>query len=284
MGENIKENKKKNKKDNKKLKNILLIMLITIILSIIGFIIYEVSTRNNTYYIGEKNLQIPIFVYHDLVEDESQVEFEYMQTTTEKFEKQITGLMKLGYKPITYQDLADYKNGEKAIPKWSFIITFDDGYLGVYKYAYEIAKKLNVPITSFEVNDKVGCDGYYTWEQAKEMKESGIVSIYLHGYSHVEYDKKTASELLEETNIAQENLEKGLEDNNILKVFTYPYGLYTEEERELLGKEGYIQNLTDNRINLSNKLDLTGLHRSYPLNDSVFKMLLKIHYRTIRYR
>ena len=35
------------------------------------------------------------------------------------------------------------------------------------------------------------------------------------------------------------------------KIFTYPYGLYTEEQVEALKNEGYIQNLTDNKINKS---------------------------------
>ncbi len=49
------------------------------------------------------------------------------------------------------------------------------------------------------------------------------------------------------------------------------------------GKKGYVQNLTDNRINLSSTLDLSGLHRSYPLNDSLLKVLIKIQYRVVRY-
>ena len=265
-------------------KKIVITILIFMLLAIIAFVTYEKATVNNTYYIGEKNLQIPVFVYHDIVEDESQIEYDYMQTTVKQFEKQMTGLMKLGYKPITYEDLVAYKNGEKAIPKWSFLVTFDDGYTGVYKYAFEIAKKYNIPMTSFEISDTVGTNGYYTWEQAKEMKESGLISIYLHGYTHTQYDKETPERLLSDTNKAQEDLENNLEDNNILKVFTYPYGLYTNAERDTLWQAGYVQNLTDNRINLSDKLDLSGLHRSYPLNNSVLKILLKIQYRVIRYK
>ena len=53
------------------------------------------------------------------------------------------------------------------------------------------------------------------------------MSIYLHGYTHTQYDKETPERLLSDTNKAQEDLENNLEDNNILKVFTYPYGLYT---------------------------------------------------------
>lgn len=290
--ENLNDNKIQSKKtvENKGkgrsphiARKILLYILALIVIAIIAFVIYEIATVNNTYYIGEKNLQIPIFVYHDIVADESQVEFDYMQTTAKQFEKQMTGLMKLGYKPISYEDLVEYKNGNKAIPKWSFLVTFDDGYTGVYDYAFEIAKKYNIPMTSFEITDTVGTPGYYTWEQAKEMHESGIMSIYLHGYTHTEYDKVAPEELLAQTNMAQEDLQNNLKDNNILKVFTYPYGLYTNEERDVLEQAGYVQNLTDNKINTSKELDLSGLHRSYPLDNSVLKIILKIQYRNIRY-
>ena len=83
--------------------------------------------------------------------------------------------------------------------------------------------------------------------------------------------------------ISWPDLQKELGDPNILKVFTDPYGLCSEEGRKTLKDAGYVQNLTDNKINTSNKLDLSGLHRTYPLNDSVFKILLKIQYRAIRY-
>lgn len=272
------------KTKNNKLKKCIIAIISLILIAIVGLIIYEAATINNTYYIGEKNLQIPIFVYHNIVADKSQIEYEYMQTTAETFEKQLTGLMKLGYKPISYEDLVAYKNGEKAIPKWNFLVTFDDGYTGVYEYAYPIAKKYNIPMTSFAIDDCVGTEGYYTWEQAKEMHDSGIMSIYSHGLIHLKYDEQTTEDLVKQTERAYSNLQEKLEDSNLLKVFTYPYGLYTGDGREALAKEGFVQNLTDNRINFSNTLDLSGLHRSYPLNDSVFKMLLKIQYRAIKYK
>ena len=278
------EEKNINTKKQSRAKKALLSFLIVFIIAIISFIIYEITTVNNTYYISEKNLQIPIFVYHDIVKDESQIQYDYMQTTVDTFERQITGLMKLGYKPISYEDLLAYQKGEKAIPKWSFLITIDDGYSGVYKYAFEIAKKYNIPMASFEITDTIGSEGYYDWNQAKEMHESGLMSIYLHGYTHIKYDEKTPEELLIDTNMAYENLKNELGDKNVLKVFTYPYGLSTNEERQMLKEAGYVQNLTDNKINTSKELDLSGLHRSYPLNDSVLKIILKIQYRAIRYK
>lgn len=269
---------------NKKIKKILLSILLVILVCILTFIVYEVTTVDNTYYIGEKNLQIPILVYHDIVPNESDVKYDYMQTTLERFEQQITGLMNLGYKPITYEDLKQYSNGKKSIPKWSFIITFDDGFSGVYKYAFELAKKYNIPMTSFIINDCIGTSGYFSWEEAKEMYDSGLISVYSHGLTHIEYNKVSTEELVSKTNKSYEIIEEQLENPNLLKVFTYPYGLYTNEQRNVLANEGYIQNLTDNRINLSNKLDLSGLHRTYALDNSAFKIFLKTQYRVLRYK
>ena len=73
------------KKKMSTVKKVILSVLLVLILAIVSFIIYEVATVNNTYYIGEKNLQIPVFVYHDIVEDESQIEYDYMQTTVKQF-------------------------------------------------------------------------------------------------------------------------------------------------------------------------------------------------------
>ncbi len=267
----------------KKTLKVLLYIIIICIVILGGVTIYEIKTADNNYYIGEKNLQIPIFVYHDIVGDKSEIVHDYMETTVDQFEYQITGLMKLGYKPISYDQLVKYKNKEISIPKFSFIITFDDGYDGVYEYAYPIAQKYQIPMTVFEVDVDMGNEGVLTWEQAKEMHDSGLISIYSHGYEHLEYDKEPVEKLVELTNKSYQNIVDNLEDENVLKVFTYPYGLYNEDTISALKDEGFIQNLTDNKVNQSNKLDLNRLHRCYPLGDSIFKIILKIQYRSLRY-
>lgn len=266
----------------KKISKILISIVVIITLAIIGFISYDRLTINNQYKIGEKNLKIPIFVYHDIVMSEDEVEYDYMQTTFDKFKKQIKGLMDLGYRPISYEDLISYSKGEKKIYKKSFLITFDDGYKGVYKYAYPFAKENNIPITSFIINSNVGADGYYNWDEAREMDKSNVVFIYSHSMKHDEYDGYLPEDLLLDVNESLKEIEKEL-GHSISKIFTYPYGLYSNEGAELLKDNGIVQNLTDNKINQSNKLNLYGLHRMYPLEDSVFKILLKMEYRNIRY-
>ena len=257
----------------------ILCIFITIILSVIA---YDRLTINNKYGINEANINIPIFVYHNIVNDSSEIEYEYMQTTQNVFEEQIKGLKALGYNFITYDDLVKFYNNEIKLSKKSCILTFDDGYEGVYKNAYPIAQKYNIPFTMYIITENMNTEGVITWEQAREMQESGLVTIASHSIDHPEFTSLSTEEAVDNVNNSYKIIEENL-GKQVHKIFTYPYGLYKEEQIIALEKEGYIQNLTDNMINKSKALNLSKLHRCYPLDYSIYKMVLKIIYRTIRY-
>ena len=151
-----------------------------------------------------------------------------------------------------------------------------DGY-GNYENAFPILKKYNIPAAIYVVDDQVGTENYFSWEQAKEMADSGLISIYSHGRTHIYYDKETPETLLNDVNYAYSNIE-----NNIgyvkKRVFTYPYGAFTEEQIEKMEEAGYIQNLTDDKINYSKSLDLSRLHRYYvKQNESAYTIIKNIN-------
>ena len=270
------------KNKSKNLIKVLVGILISLVILTTSIFIYDRVTVNNEYSIGEKNLDIPVFVYHNIVSDESEISYDYMQTTKDTFEKQIKGLKDVGYDFITYEKLQKYQNNEIKLKKKSCIVTFDDGLRGVYENAYPIAKKYNIPFTMFVVIDSVETGGCITWDEAKEMQDSGLVTIASHSMDHPDFSKLAVDEAVKNVNESYSIIEEKLGEQKV-KIFTYPYGLYTDEELNVLEKDGYIQNLTDNKINKSKNLNLYGLHRCYPLSDSIYKMLLKIHYRSIRY-
>ena len=270
------------KEKSKIIKKVVLIILIVIIASIALLIIYDMATVNDQYSIEEANIDIPVFVYHNIVENEEQVEFDYMQTPKELFEKQIKGLQDFGYHFISYEDLQKFKNNEIKLYKKSCLLTFDDGYEGVYENAYPIAKKYNIPFTMFVITENMNTPNVITWEQAKEMQNSGLVTIASHSIDHPEFTGLSTEDAVKNVTKSYEIIEENLGKQN-LKIFTYPYGLYKDEQIVELEKLGYIQNLTDNKINKSKNLDLARLHRDYPLNDSIFKVIVKIIYRSIKY-
>lgn len=269
---------------NKKviIKRVILTIIIMFFGASVCLITYDRATINNMYSISERNLEIPIFVYHNIVKDKSEIEYDYMQTTAETFEKQIVGLKNAGYDFISYEDLEKYYNNQKKIRKLSCLITFDDGYEGVYENVFPIIKKYSIPITIYVITDNMGKPGVLTWEQAKEMQNSGLVTIASHSTNHPEFTSLSTEEAVNNVEssykIIEENLGKQEE-----KIFTYPYGLCTDEQIDALKEKGYIQNLTDNKVNKSNDLDLARLHRCYPLSDSPAKIIVKLIYRSVRY-
>ena len=261
---------------------IIVVALATIIILTSLLIIYDRITINFQYSVNEANIDIPIFLYHNIVSESSQIQYDYMQTTKDVFERQISGLLDFGYHFITYDDLQKFKNNEIKLYKKSCILTFDDGYKGVYENVYPIAKKYNIPFTMFIVTGNVGEEEYITWEQAKQMQESGLATIASHSLNHEDFRNLTTEEAIKNVNESYKTIEEKLGKQR-MKIFTYPYGLYNDEQIVELEKQGYVQNLTDNKINKSKNLNLSKLHRSYPLGDEPLKIVLKVLYRSIRY-
>lgn len=259
------------------------IIIVAIFLIGIILILDRVGTEQR-YKIAERKISIPIFVYHNIVDDKSEIEYDYMQTTKAKFEEQIIGLKLLGYHFITYDDLIAYKNGEKDLSKRSCLITFDDGLKGVYTNAFPIIQKYDVPITVFIINNNMETDLTLSWKEAKEMEESGLVTIASHSMDHVKFDALSVEEAVQNVNKSYEQIEEKLGKRVENKIFTYPCGVAKEEQIIALEEEGYIQNLTDNKINSSKILDLSRLHRDYPLNENIIMIMLKMKYREWKYQ
>lgn len=226
---------------------------------------YRNFDKTKTYFKGEKNIKIPILLYHEITAEAPERSMAYMHTTKDNFEKQVAGLLEYGYTVISYDDLIAYNNGKKALPEKVVLIDFDDGFIGNYLYAFDIVKKYNIPINIYVVDDLVGTPGYFNWEQAKEMSDTGLVSINTHGKTHIFYNKENKETLVKHIEYAHDNIEKNL-GKSVTKVFTYPYGAYTDEDLKALKQVGFVQNLTNDEINNSDSLNLYGLSRIYVMN------------------
>lgn len=237
---------------------------------------YKIPDKTKTYFKGEKNIKIPILLYHEITAETPERNMAYMRTTKNNFEKQVAGLLEYGYTFISYDDLIAYNNGKKALPEKVVLVDFDDGFIGNYLYAFDIVKKYNIPINIYVVDDLVGTPGYFNWEQAKEMSDTGLVSINTHGKTHIFYNKENTETLVEHIKYAHSNIEKKL-GKSVTKVFTYPYGAYTDEDLTALKQVDFVQNLTNDEINNSDSLNLYGLSRIYVLNHySKYKILKMI--------
>ncbi len=69
------------------------------------------------------------------------------------------------YKVITLNALADLLIENRPLPKKTLVLTFDDGYKDVYKWAYPILKKYDVPATVFLATGHIDSGRLFWWDK-----------------------------------------------------------------------------------------------------------------------
>lgn len=136
-------------------------------------------------------IEVPILLYHHIAKDVTST----TMVSPETFENHIKALAGNGYTGISFEEIVAYVEDSGELPPKPIIITFDDGYLSNYEFAYPILQKYNMKATIFIIGVSVGKDTYrdtgdsdytilprFNYEQANEMIESGLISIQSHSY------------------------------------------------------------------------------------------------------
>jgi peptidoglycan/xylan/chitin deacetylase (PgdA/CDA1 family) len=125
-------------------------------------------------------------MYHHIDEDAHN---DYI-VTPETFALQMRTLRDNGFTAITLQQLYDFIDNKTPLPERPVIITFDDGYLSVYTYAFPVLKYYGLHAIAFVIGHNVGQDTYkdtlhpvipkFSFEQAQTM--AGTIDIQSHTY------------------------------------------------------------------------------------------------------
>lgn len=100
------------------------------------------------------------------------------------FKQQMKYIKDNGYSTITLNQLYEFIMENKPLPKKSVVITFDDGYLNSYQYAYPILKEFNLKATVFAIPNTIDkSKNHMTSNQLKELQANGI-DIQSHTLDH----------------------------------------------------------------------------------------------------
>ena len=178
----------------------------------------------------------PVIMYHD-IKTEPQNNFDVL---IEDFCAQLDWLKEEGYETLSINDFIHYLS-QDSFPKKSVLLTFDDGYNGIYNYAMPELKKRGMKATFFITSSMVGVlDTTYphvTEEELKAMAADELFSIASHTVSHLHLDELSPEERDYELNESKKALEE-LIGKKILAI-AYPYGDYNEEVIAAVKDSGY---------------------------------------------
>ncbi|WP_434379882.1 polysaccharide deacetylase family protein [Melittangium boletus] len=105
--------------------------------------------------------RVLIVSYHRVVEDffgELQRSIPGLLISQETFRRHLEGLSAAGYKFATIGEALDVMSGAKTAHDDLCVVTFDDGYRDVYRYAYPVLKEMGVPAITYLPSNLIGTD------------------------------------------------------------------------------------------------------------------------------
>lgn len=188
-----------------------------------------------------QNYNIPILMYHyirDFNDPNDQVGTN-LSVSPQKFEEQLKWLKDNGYQTVDFKYLANRSfdpTGAQDQNHMYVILTFDDGYEDTYTNALPILKKYEFTATFYIIINYVGKDGYMSWQQINELKNSGM-NIGSHTLSHPDLAKATDSKMEKEISQSKKILEE--KNGATISDFCYPSGKYDNRTIEALKKYGF---------------------------------------------
>lgn len=201
---------------------------------------------------GEE-VTVPILMYHKVNPDSSTGGLG-LRVPPDKFSEQMEYLDKNGYHPVSLADFVAYVKEGRPLPPRPVVITFDDGYLDNYTYAFPVLKKYGFPATIFVVANCVGKTNEFDtkaglqpenrlagWDELQEMAEYGI-TIGSHTLDHPRLTKLSAAEAYRQIKESREVIARNL--NRPVLFFSYPYGSCNPELARMVAESGYLAAVT----------------------------------------
>jgi peptidoglycan/xylan/chitin deacetylase (PgdA/CDA1 family) len=190
---------------------------------------------------------VPILCYHRVGPRAN-----LMVMPRETFAAQMEYLAANHYNVIRLADLPDFLSGKRPLPPRAVAITFDDGHVSSYHYAYPILRKHGFAATFFLYTDFLGAAEGLTWPQIHEMAKSGVIDFQSHSKSHAnlivrqngETDQRYRDRIETELRAPRETIERNL--GRKVTQHAFPYGDANQVVLDRLVHTGHQLGLTVN--------------------------------------
>lgn len=196
---------------------------------------------------GPEPVQVPVLLYHHLTPRPEGANGAVISVT--EFAQQMAWLKENGYTGIATADLHAWLSGQGRLPERPVLITFDDGYLSSYQYAYPILHQHQLRASIFLVSAMAGIRPgdlpYLNWAELRELQESGLIEVQAHSHNgHRQIDGQPALLAWSGDEVAADlrRLQLAFAGSGVPQptAYAYPFGRYDGKVIAAL-REGGIQ-------------------------------------------
>lgn len=208
-------------------------------------------------------ISVPVLFYHHISHEVKR----NMAVRPEVFDWQMRYLKDKGFKTIFFNELTSCIKGESFLDSKRVIaISFDDGYLDIWEYAFPILKKYDIKATIFVITSRIndssgGPKDFLSWFELKQMQSSGLVDIQSHTHTHIRCDVSGKEHIREELNLSKKLIEEKL--NKTCNFICWPWGKYNSLAISLAKECGYTGAVTSERGINTISSDIMQIKRFY---------------------
>jgi peptidoglycan/xylan/chitin deacetylase (PgdA/CDA1 family) len=188
-------------------------------------------------------------MYHRVGAAHNDWEHKYC-VSPQRFAAHMRALADTGWHAVTIADFFAWLDGRTELPEHAFLLTFDDGFLGVYEHAAPVLTALGWPVTVFLVSQLIGqrdtwCEAHnpsgvtYPLLHATHIREllgQGF-SFHSHTRSHADLPTLSDQQLSDQLAGARADLQALLGED--VPYLAYPYGRYDDRVLHAAVAAGY---------------------------------------------
>lgn len=157
-----------------------------------------------------KHPSVPVIMYHNIGVSNPEWIWNHLVCPWQTFRDHLEWLKKMNFKAISLQELYEYKKSGHIRHSKSVVLTFDDGYLDNWVFAYPLLKRYGFKGTIFVNTDFVDprdiirktlddvwqkrepfenleTKGFLSWKEIEMMEREGVMDIQSHCMTHTSY-------------------------------------------------------------------------------------------------
>ena len=210
---------------------------------------------------------VPVLMYHHVSPHEGMI-----TVSPANFEHQLQWLHRHGYRSLTSEEFAGHLEG-RPVPKRSVLITFDDGYLDNWVYAYPLMKRYGFNGIIFLVTSWLGegnprpflgqkslpetashrdCETrieagradevMLRWDEVLAMQADGVFEFHSHTHTHTRWDLSAEQankneRMAEEIAFSKATLQSRL--GSVSQHFCWPQGYFDADYVRIAQEAGF---------------------------------------------
>ena len=163
-----------------------------------------------------------------------------MRTNIDVFKRQMQYIADNGITTLLFSELDDKENLAFKGPK--VVISFDDGWLSNYSEIFGFMRLLGLKYNIFLTVGEIGKNPeYMDWDQARVMRDSGLVGLGVHTYTHPHIGDMTGIDPVLEFDCANDVFRRELGYDPM--DFCYPFGSCSQESHDYLVKHTHYKRI-----------------------------------------